>query len=51
MIERINDLYDLWYRSESIENLEKAELEKMLVSQKRSGFVEMISRLFRGIIK
>ena len=51
MIERFNDQYDLWYKSEGIQNLEEAELNEMLVTKKKSGIMAIFARFFEGLAK
>ena len=51
MIEKFNDQYDLWYKSENIYNLEQAEINGMLATKKKSGIWAMLAGLFGGIKK
>ncbi len=50
MIDRFNDEYDLWYKSEGIQNLEEAELNEMLVTKKKSGILAIFARFFEELI-
>ena len=51
MIERYNDQYELWYRSEGIQNLERSELNEMLVNDRKTGIMSRIADFIRGLIE
>ncbi|MCR5322594.1 MAG: hypothetical protein K6E85_04935 [Lachnospiraceae bacterium] len=51
MIEKYNDQYELWYRSEGIKNLERSELNGMLVNDRKPGIMSRLADFLLGLIE